>query len=167
LADLATRSGVSKAMISRIERGETSPTAVLLSRLSGAFEMTLSALLARAEADAAGAGRVARAGSQRPWRDPATGYVRQAITPPGTTPEMVRVSLPPATSVAFPALSFAGIEGQCVWVLSGALEFHEGATVHHLAAGDCLALGPPTACRFVNPSPDRPCDYVVGLARRR
>src|SRR5436305_735088 len=49
LAALAAKSGVSKAMISKIERGEASPTATLLGRLSGAFGLTLSTLLARAE----------------------------------------------------------------------------------------------------------------------
>ena len=49
LSDLAERSGVSKAMISKIERGEASPTATVLGRLSGAFGLTLSTLLALAE----------------------------------------------------------------------------------------------------------------------
>ena len=52
LADLAQRSGVSRAMISRIERAEASPTALLLARLAAAFGMPLSVLLARVEADA-------------------------------------------------------------------------------------------------------------------
>ena len=43
LADLSERSGVSKAMISKIERGEASPTATVLGKLSGAFGMALSA----------------------------------------------------------------------------------------------------------------------------
>ena len=49
LAGLAERSGVSKAMISKIERGEASPTAALLGRLSGACGLSMSTLLARAE----------------------------------------------------------------------------------------------------------------------
>src|SRR5690242_20447124 len=72
LSDLASRSGVSRAMISKIERGEASPTAALLGRLSGAFGLTLSTLLARAEGDASGIGRVLRASAQPLWRDPAT-----------------------------------------------------------------------------------------------
>jgi transcriptional regulator with XRE-family HTH domain len=80
LNDLAERSGVSRAMISRIERGEASPTAVLLGRLSGAFGLTLSNLLARIES--AGE-RVRRAGDQPLWRDPETGFVRRAISPAG------------------------------------------------------------------------------------
>jgi transcriptional regulator with XRE-family HTH domain len=48
LAHLAERSGVSKATISKIERGEVSPTAVILVRLAGAFDLTLAGLLLRA-----------------------------------------------------------------------------------------------------------------------
>src|SRR3954469_11644675 len=78
LADLAERSGVSKAMISRIERGEASPTAALLGRLSGAFGLTLSTLLARAEDRGE---RLLRAKDQPVWRDPETGYIRRRVSP--------------------------------------------------------------------------------------
>src|SRR5262249_24544852 len=44
---LAERSGVSRAMIAKIERGDAQPTAVLLGRLSAALGMTLSELVAR------------------------------------------------------------------------------------------------------------------------
>ena len=54
----------------RIERGEASPTAALLGRLSGAFGLTVSTLLARSELRG---GRLLRAGEQPLWRDPATG----------------------------------------------------------------------------------------------
>src|SRR5271168_3438338 len=60
-ADLALRSGVSKAMISKIEREEVSPTAVILVRLSGAFDLTLAGLLLRAEGEA---GRLSRRAEQ-------------------------------------------------------------------------------------------------------
>jgi transcriptional regulator with XRE-family HTH domain len=49
LADLAERSGVSKATISKIERAEVSPTAVVLVRLASAFDLTLAGLMLRAE----------------------------------------------------------------------------------------------------------------------
>src|ERR1041385_7499070 len=76
LDELAERSQVSKAMISRIERGEVSPTAALLGRLSGAFGITLSALLADHEQHR---GPVSRA-EQPVWRDPASGYVRRQVS---------------------------------------------------------------------------------------
>jgi len=165
LADLAQHSGVSRAMISRIERAEASPTAALLGRLSGAFGLTMSALLARAEADAAGSGgRIARAADQPVWQDPATGYIRRAVSPPGVTPELVRVELPPGATVPYPAFSYRHLAGHCIWVLSGTLHFREGAALHRLEAGDCLALGPPASCAYHNPT-DEPCTYVVALAR--
>jgi transcriptional regulator with XRE-family HTH domain len=165
LSDLATRSGVSRAMISKVERAEASPTAALLGRLSGAFGLTVSALLARAEGDASGAGRIMRVGAQPLWRDPATGYLRRTVTPPGAEPELVHVELPPQARVAYPAAAYAHLRGQCVWVLGGVVLFREGAVEHHLAAGDCLALGPPLDCEFHNPSETTPCTYLVALAR--
>ena len=78
LADLATRSGVSKAMLSKIERGEASPTAALLGRLSGAYGLTISQLFARAEQG----GQLARAADQPVWMDPATGFIRRSLSPP-------------------------------------------------------------------------------------
>src|SRR5579862_2399320 len=78
LADLAARSGVSRAMVSKIERGEASPTAALLGRLSAAFGLTLSQLFARMEEPPdPDAGRVARAAGQLAWRDPETGFLRR------------------------------------------------------------------------------------------
>lgn len=49
LSELAQHAAVSKAMISKIERGEASPTATVLGKLSGAFGLALSALLALSE----------------------------------------------------------------------------------------------------------------------
>ena len=49
LAQLAEQSGVSKATISKIEREEVSPTAVILVRLAAAFDLTLAGLMLRAE----------------------------------------------------------------------------------------------------------------------
>src|SRR5690242_8210511 len=99
LAELAERSGVSKAMISKIERGEASPTATLLGRLSGAFGLTLSTLLARAEQSG---GRLLRAAEQPEWRDPETSYVRRQIAPRADLPvELIRIELPAGAAVSF------------------------------------------------------------------
>ncbi|MCG7363465.1 XRE family transcriptional regulator [Roseomonas sp. ACRSG] len=164
IAELAERSGVSRAMISKVERAEASPTAALLGRLVGALGMTLSTLLARAEGDAGGGGRVARAAEQPVWRDPETGYLRRAVTPPGAQPELVRVELPPGARVAYPAHTYVEW-GHAIWVLEGELLFHEANARHRLGAGDCLALGPPVDCVFENAS-EAPCTYLVALARR-
>jgi len=121
LTELAQRSGVSRAMINKVERGDASPTASLLGRLSGAFGLTLSILLARTETGRAG--RLVRAKDQLRWIDPRTGYVRRQIAPgPGSDLplEIVRVELPAGASVTFPASAYAFIR-ELVWVLEGCL----------------------------------------------
>lgn len=162
LADLAQRAAVSKAMISKIERGEASPTAALLGRLSGAFGLTLSTLLARSELHR---GRLLRAGEQPQWRDPATGYVRRHLSPASDLPlDLVRVELPAGAEVKYPASAYAFIR-QLVWVLEGRLAFVEGESVHEMEAGDCLELGPPADCAFRAPGPG-PCVYLVAVLRQ-
>jgi transcriptional regulator with XRE-family HTH domain len=154
-------------MISKVERAEASPTAALLGRLSGAFHLSVSALLARAEADA-GPARIARADRQPLWRDPETGYRRRAVSPPGAEPELVEVELPPGARVAYPAASVAFLRGQVVRVLAGRLVVEEGGEQAALAAGDSLAfdLDHPKGHAYRNPSATRPCRYLVALSRR-
>lgn len=161
LADLAGRSGVSKAMISKIERGEASPTATVLGRLSGAFGLPLSALLALAERSEQ---RISLRSDQPVWTDPETGYMRRAISPPHAPLELIEVILPAGVRVPYPAAAFA-FQHQQIWVLAGDLEFQEGAVRHHLKPGDCLALGAPADCIFFNPGTET-TRYVVALTRR-
>ena len=163
LAELAKRSGVSKAMISKVERSETSPTAVVLGKLAGAFELTLSALLVE-ESDPAG--RVSRAGQQPTWTDPASGYTRTLLSPGvGAPVEVVKVTLPAGARVPFPAESYGPMQ-QLIWVTAGRLRFLEGDFEHLLNEGDCLALGPPTDCVFENDTTEA-AHYLIILGRRR
>lgn len=158
--ELADRSGVSRAMISKVERGEAQPTAVLLARLATALGMTLSELVAQAEQ-----GRLSRKADQPTWTDPATGYTRRAVSPNAGGPlELVEVDLPPGAEVGFPAETYH-TRHQQLWVLAGRLTFHEGDEVHHLDAGDCLQLGPPRPCVFANRT-DEPCRYLVALSKK-
>ena len=162
LADLAERSGVSKAMISKIERGEASPTAALLGRLSGAFGLTLSTLLARAEH---ASGRLLRAADQPRWQDPETGYVRRQVSPQSDLPlDLVRVELPAGARATFPASSYT-FNRHWIWVLKGKLNFHEGDTVHQMEPGDCLLLGAPTECTYETRGREA-CTYLVVVMRQ-
>jgi len=162
LADLAERSDVSKAMISKIERGEASPTATLLGRLSGAFSLTLSTLLARAEL---GGGRLLRASEQPQWQDPVSGYIRRHVSPASDLPlELIRVELPAGAAVTFPASSYAFLR-QLIWVMKGRLDFVEGPVVHEMGPGDCLELGPPADCTFKTRGRES-CTYLVAVIRQ-
>lgn len=167
LDQLAERSGVSRAMISKVERQESSPTAVLLGRLSAAFGLTLSQLLARAE-QGAGGFALHRRRDQKTWRDPETDFERRSLTPAGaSTPlELVAGDLPPGAAIDYPAAAFAMIEDQQIVVLSGKLRFTQGAATHDLGPGDCCRLGPPADCRFENAGA-APCRYIVAVLRRK
>jgi len=161
LDDLAERASVSKAMISKIERAEASPTAALLGRLSGAYGLTLSALLADGEPPR---GPV-RAAGQPVWRDPATGYIRRQVSASANIPvELIEVDLPAGATVSFPASSYAFIS-QVIWVLGGRLTFVEGDLTHDLGPGDSLELGPPADCTFRNDGAAA-CRYLVVVLRR-
>ena len=162
LSELAERSGVSKAMISKIERCEASPTATVLGRLSGAFGLPLSRLLALAEQASE---RLIRADGQAIWKDPETGYTRRAISPAtGNGLELLEVTLPAGVRIPYPASAFA-FQRQQIWVTGGELEFAEGEVVHHLRQGDCLELGSPQPCVFFNPGKVE-ARYVIALTRR-
>ena len=163
ITELAGRARVSKSMISKVERAEASPTAALLGRMCGAFGMTMSSLL---EDQPAVPSRMARRAEQSVWRDPATGYVRRAICPPGRgRVEVTEVILPPGAMVAFPKEAYAFTDHQ-IWMRKGVLHFVEGNTVHELRAGDHLTLGPPSNCRYENRHKTE-CVYVVMLVRSR
>ncbi len=157
LAELAQRSGVSVAMISKIERATSSPTAVLLGRLSAAFGLSLSTLLARSEEQAA---RISRADEQASWQDPETGYRRRHVSPASCRDtDLVTVVLPPGARIDYPAASYT-FSRHLIWVQEGHLSFLEGSERHELGPGDCLHLGPPADCSYINDS-DADCRYLV------
>ncbi len=162
LDDLAARSGVSRAMLSRIERGQSSPTAQLLNRVCAGLGVTLSSLFASTENPPAPLNRRA---DQAVWRDPASGYVRRAVSPPGTgsPAEIVDVSFPAGATVTFKGPQFVGVD-QHVWVLDGAIEMTVGEDTHRLDTGDCLHMRLDRTIRFHNPF-ERTARYAVILSR--
>jgi transcriptional regulator with XRE-family HTH domain len=161
--ELSRRAGVSRAMISKIERAECSPTATVIGRLSGAFGVSMSTLLASAELDGT---RLLRFEQQQVWIDPETGYIRRAVSPMAGAPlQLVEVHLPPGARVTFPETAYRFLHHQ-IWILSGRLLFKEGSVVHDLRKGDCLQFGPPTECTYENPSASANCRYLVALVLR-
>ncbi|WP_370677207.1 helix-turn-helix domain-containing protein [Pleomorphomonas sp. PLEO] len=163
LTELAEKASVSRAMIHKVERGDSSPTANLLGKLSGALGLSMSTLMARAEAPE---GRLIRRDDQPLWTDPDTGYLRRQVSPRSDLPmEIVEVTLPAGRQVPMPASAYAFLR-QLIWVLDGDLTFIEGAARHEMHAGDCLELGPPADCVFKNDSPHA-CTYAVALLKQR
>lgn len=153
----AAASGVSRAMISKVERAEVSPTAATLGRLAAGLGVSLASLFS----DGKAAGEpLTRAASQPVWTDPATGYVRRNVSPSGAGVEIVDVLFPPGERVVFDNPWSARPLSQQVWVLDGELDMTTGGVTHRLNTGDCLHMRLDTPTAFHNPTA-RPIRYAV------
>jgi transcriptional regulator with XRE-family HTH domain len=160
LEELATRAGVGRSTISLIERAEASPTAAVLNRLATGLGVTLASLFEPAEAAPS---PLARRADQPAWRDPLTGYLRRALSPPGSAGrlELVEVELEAGARVALDG--GLGSVVQQVWLIEGSLEVRSGADRHRLEAGDCLAMRIDRPTGFANPGTAR-ARYLVAIA---
>src|SRR5437899_4961376 len=166
LDGLASKSSVSRSMISLIERGESSPTAVVLEKLAAGLGVMLAALFDGPAGDAQGpSGPVARRDDQPLWRDPASGYLRRNVSPPGMPQPMqiVEVHFPPGGRVAFETGPRDMPVHQQVWVLEGAIDVTVGAERHRLREGDCLAMQLDRPTMFHNHT-RKPTRYAVVIA---
>lgn len=161
---LAAKSGVSRSMISLIERGESSPTAVVLERLATGLGVMLASLF-DAQAPRAAADPVARRADQPQWQDPASGYLRRNVSPPGVPQPMqiVEVQFPAGGRVAFETGARDARVHQQVWVLEGAINITVGDARHQLREGDCLAMRLDRPTMFHNPT-RKSARYAVVIA---
>jgi transcriptional regulator with XRE-family HTH domain len=162
LEELANRSGVSRSMISLIERGKTSATAVVLEKLAAGLGITLAALF---EPPAATAEPLMRKSDQAVWRDPDSGYARRNVSPSGAlTPiQIVEVAFPAGAHVAYETGSRNPAPHQQVWVLDGQIDVTVGSDRHELREGDCLAFALDRPTAFHNRT-RKAARYVVVIA---
>lgn len=159
---LSTRSGISRATLSRLERGETSPTATLLGRLAAAYGRTTSRLLAEVEAEPP---LLVRREAQPLWIDPETGFRRRSVSPPaaGFDAELVEGELPAGADISYERSPAMGLEHH-LWMLDGLLDLTVEGTTHRLSAGDCLRYRLFGASRFVCPGPTS-ARYLLAMCR--
>lgn len=136
LDELARRSGVSRATLSRIENAEVSPTAAALGRLCAAHGLTLSRLMRLVE-DAFPP--LVRRAEQAVFADAAAGFRRRAVSPPARdlAGEAIDCTLAAGARIAYDAPPRQGLEHH-LCLLEGALEVTVGGRAHDLAPGDCL-----------------------------
>jgi transcriptional regulator with XRE-family HTH domain len=149
-------------MISLVERGESSPTAVVLQKIASGIGVPLAKLF---DDPAEPATPLSRRTDRTTWRDPESGYVRRNISPASfpSPIRIVEVMLPAGTRVAYESAPGQSDMHQQVWVRQGRVEVSVGETIHHLAADDCLAmrLGKPIA--FANRT-RKPARYIVVIS---
>ncbi len=158
LDELAARSGLSRATLSRMENAESSPTAETLGKLCTAYGLTLSRLMALVEE-----GFTAHVpfDAQPEWEDPATGFRRRSVSPPSArlAGEVIEGHLPPGTAIAYDAPPRPGLEHHLI-LLDGALRLDLDDTSHDLGAGDCLRYQLWGASRF-STGPGRGARYLL------
>ena len=136
LEQLAQRSGVSRATLSRIENCEVSPTAAVLAKICGVFGLSLSRLMVLVEE---GFAPLLAREQQMVWSDPETGFHRRAVSPPapGLSGEIVECALTPGTRIAYGRPPRPGLEHHLL-MLEGALTLTADGIRHRLSPGDCL-----------------------------
>lgn len=164
VTELAQRSGVSQAMISKVERGASSPSATILSRLANALNLTLSKLFAELELNQNS--MVLLADRQQHWTDETSGITRRSLSPAGAIPELIKVEIPALGQLKIPASANEHLSGQTLWMLSGRLDFSVNNQTHNLQTGDCLSLT--FACEYTmsNPDAEQSCSYVVAFSQK-
>jgi transcriptional regulator with XRE-family HTH domain len=136
LDELAQKSAVSRASLSRIEKGEVSPTASVLGKLCVAFGVTLSRLMQMVEDDF---GPLVMRADQEVWIDPDTGYRRRLVSPTSKqlSGEVIEVEIGPDQRIEYDGSPRDGLEHHLV-MLEGALAMQIDGQTHKLRAGDCL-----------------------------
>jgi quercetin dioxygenase-like cupin family protein len=149
-------------MISLIERGEASPTAVVLERLAWGLGVPLARLFDAPADENASPQPVARRAEQLEWRDPGSGYVRRNVSPPHwpSPIQIVEVDFPAGARVAYDSGARELPVHQQVWVLSGRIEVTLGDEQYRLDTGDCLAMLLDRPTVFANRT-RQPARYVV------
>jgi transcriptional regulator with XRE-family HTH domain len=163
---LAHKSGVSRSNISLIERGQSSPTAVVLDKLASALGVSVASMFEVGPAPAAPS-PLARVADQPVWSDPASGYIRRNVSPPGVSPlQLVDVIFPAGQRVAFETSERDTDIHQLVWMIDGVMEIAHGADQWQLNPGDCLAVRLDAPIRFHNPGA-KPARYLVALTGAR
>ncbi len=154
---LAKRSGVSRAMISKLERGEKNPTLVVAAKLAEGLGVSLSQLVGvekRREV-------VVRRERRMTMRDPETGFERQLLSPSfgGRGIEFIKNVVPEgSTSGEFPPHR-RGVEEYLV-VEKGRLRAVLGGEEYLLEEGDALYFEADVAHRFDNAG-EGECGYYL------
>ncbi len=169
LRDLAERSGVSAPMLSQVERGETSPTVQVASRIAHGLELRLSQLL---RLDEDGAVTIVRRAERRKGPAGARGHRYEILTPPlpGQRAELSRHTLAPGAQTGGPGdppMHEPGSRETAV-VQSGALVLECDGARHKLNAGDCVTFDADLPHHFENPGPEEAALLAVlsaGLRR--
>jgi transcriptional regulator with XRE-family HTH domain len=155
LRDLAERSGVSAPMLSQVERGETSPTLQVATRIAAGLELRLSQLL---RLDEDGAVTIVRNAERRGGPSAVPGHSYEILTPPlpGQRAELSRHRLAPGAVTGGPGDPPRHEPGsrETALVERGKVVLHCDGQRYELLDGDCVTFDADLTHHFENPGPE-------------
>ncbi len=161
LEALAGRSGISRAMLSAVERGAKNPTIKVVCQIAEALGCTVSALLGEPEHDLPEMVEVVREGEQAVLIDPQTGVERRLLAPVFVRHgiEILRYTIPSGGSTGTFPPHRRGVH-EHVTVVTGSVVCCLGAKSVSLAAGDSVSFPADVAHSFHNPGVE-PAQYFL------
>jgi transcriptional regulator with XRE-family HTH domain len=165
LFDLAELSGVSRAMLSKVERGEKSPTLAIIARIAGGLNMSLSDLMG-AEPDQADLSLIPFA-QRIVFNDPETGFQRQMLSPSHlwNGVEFLLHRIPPGQSSGILSAYKVPTEKYLV-VTEGTLTVQIGEKRYPIRKGDSFYFEIKSSYLFINEG-TVPCEYYLVIVKRK
>lgn len=158
LEQLAELSGVSRSMISKIERCEAVPSTTVLAKLAEALGLTFSQLMSQPlEQEVI----LIKAAQQPVLRDETSGFLRRCISPvlPGRGIDWVLNTLPPRGTTGEFGVHRRGVE-EYIYVLNGRLKAVIGTDVVTMEKGDSLYFQADANHAFTNVGAEE-CNYLL------
>lgn len=164
LVELALHSGVSRAMLSKVERGEKSPTLAIIGRIARGLNVTVTALLGGAQAS--GDLAIIKPHQRQTYTDPGTGFQRQLLSPAQleTGVELILHRIPPGQSSGA-LCTYKTPTDKYLVVHEGRLTVRIGEARHVLETGDSLYFEIKTPYRFDNEG-EVACAYYLVTVRK-
>jgi XRE family transcriptional regulator, regulator of sulfur utilization len=168
LRDLAVRSGVSAPMLSQVERGETSPTLTVATRIASGLDLRLSQLLRLDEGDTV---TVVRARQRQRGGNRRRGHSFEVLTSsqPGQRAELSRHMLAPAGATGAaddPPMHEPGSR-ETALVEQGSVVLVCDGRRHELHEGDCVTFDADLPHHFENPTAEEAAFLAVVSAGLR
>ena len=166
LEGLAERTGVSRAMLSEIERGTKNPTIRVVGQIAAGLGTTIAELIGEAVPATPQTPQIVRAATRQTLVDPQTGSVRQDLAPGYLRlgVEVLWFTLPPGASTGILPARPDGTVAHLTAV-RGALHCLLGGDEVALDTGDALFCYLDRPHTFANPG-DGPSEYLLIIDSR-
>jgi len=159
LEALEARSGVSRSMLSAVERGGKAPTVLVLDRIATGLDTSIARLLGDERASRV---VVLRCGAQDVAHDP-SGWERRVLSPvlPGVEFELMRTTIPAGVDAGAFSPHAAGSR-EYLAVERGTLRLTIDGAPYTLRRGDSIYYAGDCVHAFANPG-GRDCVYYLAM----